>query len=117
MGVAGHDRRCTTYLMGNHVIAERMYRHDPGILLYAPLRTTLYEDHDGQLWFAVAQPSTRFASFGDPEIAAVGAELDGKLADLFATLGIAVPVELTLAAGGAAATRPANRMSSTTRST
>ncbi len=29
MRVAGHDRRCTTYLMGNHVIAERTYSHDP----------------------------------------------------------------------------------------
>jgi uncharacterized protein (DUF302 family) len=95
MRVAGHDRRCTTYLMGNHLVAERMYRHDPGIMLYAPLRVTIYEDHDGRLWLAVDQPSTRFASFGDPEITAVGAELDGKLADLFTTLGIAVPAELT----------------------
>jgi len=95
MRVAGHDRRCTTYLMGNHVVAERMYRHDPGILLYAPLRTTIYEDHDGRVWFAVDQPSTRFSSFGDPEITAVGVELDGKLADLFTTLGVAVPAELT----------------------
>ncbi|WP_311380445.1 FAD-binding protein [Arthrobacter sp. ISL-72] len=34
--VAGHDRRCTTYLTGNHTIAERMYRHNP-----ADLSTTL----------------------------------------------------------------------------
>jgi uncharacterized protein (DUF302 family) len=95
MRVAGHERRCTTYLMGNHTVAERMYRHDPGIMLYAPLRTTIYEDHDDQLWFSVDQPSTHLSSFGDPEIAAVGRELDGKLADLFTTLGIAVPAELT----------------------
>jgi hypothetical protein len=95
MQVAGHDRRCTTYLMGNHVVAERMYRHNPGILLYAPLRVTIYEDHDGRLWISVDQPSTRFSSFGDAEIDAVGVELDGKLADLFTTLGIAVPAGLT----------------------
>jgi uncharacterized protein (DUF302 family) len=95
MQVAGHDRRCTTYLMGNHVVAERMYRRNPGILLYAPLRVTIYEDHDGRLWLSVDQPSTRFSSFGDAEIDAVGVELDGKLADLFTTLGIAVPAELT----------------------
>jgi uncharacterized protein (DUF302 family) len=94
MRLAGHDRRCTTYLMGNHVVAERMYRHDPGVLLYAPLRVTLYEDHDDRLWLSVDQPSTRFSSFGNPEIAAVGEELDGKLADLFTALGIAVPAEL-----------------------
>ena len=94
MRVAGHRNRCTTYLMGNHIVAERMYRHDPGILLYAPLRTTIYEDHDDRLWFSVDQPSTRFSSFGDPEIAAVGVELDGKLADLFTTLGVTAPAEL-----------------------
>jgi uncharacterized protein (DUF302 family) len=94
MQVAGHDRRCTTYLMGNHIVAERMYRHDSGIMLYAPLRVTIYEDQKGQVWLSVDQPSTRFASFGDPEIAAVGAELDGKLAALFVTLGISVPTEL-----------------------
>jgi hypothetical protein len=52
------------------------------------------EDHDDQVWLAVDQPSTRFASFGNPEIAAVGTELDGKLADLLTTLDIAVPAEL-----------------------
>jgi uncharacterized protein (DUF302 family) len=94
MRVAGHGRRCATYLMGNHIVAERMYRHDSGVMLYAPLRVTIYEDHDGRVWLSVDQPSTRFSSFGDPEITAVGAELDGKLADLFTTLGIIVPAEL-----------------------
>jgi uncharacterized protein (DUF302 family) len=94
MRVAGHDRRCTTYLMGNHIVAERMYRHDSGVMLYAPLRVTIYEDHDGRLWLSVDQPSTRFSSFGNPEVTAVGAELDGKLADLFTALGITVPAEL-----------------------
>jgi len=94
MRVAGHDRRCTTYLMGNHIVAERMYRHDPAIMLYAPLRATIYENHDDRAWLAVDQPSTRFASFENPEITAVGTELDSKLAGLFTTLGIAVPAEL-----------------------
>ncbi|HEY6327741.1 MAG TPA: hypothetical protein VI756_00270 [Blastocatellia bacterium] len=29
MGLAGNKLRATEYLMGNHVIAETMYRHDP----------------------------------------------------------------------------------------
>ena len=62
--------------MGNHTVAERMYRHNPGIILSAPLRTTIYEDHDDRLWFTVDQPSTHFSSFSDPEIASVGLELD-----------------------------------------
>ena len=34
--IAGHKARSVVYLMGNHTIAETMYRHDPGIMLYAP---------------------------------------------------------------------------------
>jgi hypothetical protein len=34
-------------LMGNHIIAERMFRHDPSVMLHAPLRTLLYADPDG----------------------------------------------------------------------
>jgi hypothetical protein len=29
MQAAGDDADCVAYLMGNHVIAERMFRHDP----------------------------------------------------------------------------------------
>jgi hypothetical protein len=41
MHAAGDDADCLWYLMGNHVIAERMFRHDPRIMLYAPLRTVI----------------------------------------------------------------------------
>jgi hypothetical protein len=42
MHLAGDSARCSSYLMGNHTIAERMYRHDPGVMLYAPLRTAIH---------------------------------------------------------------------------
>lgn len=35
-------RRATQYLMGNHTIAERMFRHDPAVMLHAPLRTLVF---------------------------------------------------------------------------
>jgi hypothetical protein len=35
MRLAGDAPHCSSYLMGNHTIAERMYRHDPAIMLYA----------------------------------------------------------------------------------
>jgi hypothetical protein len=35
MANAGHSNDCVAYLMGNHVIAEMMYRHDPRAMLYA----------------------------------------------------------------------------------
>ncbi|ETK37732.1 DUF302 domain-containing protein [Microbispora sp. ATCC PTA-5024] len=82
------------YLMGNQTIAQRMFHHDPGVLLYAPLRTTIYEDARGVTRFSFDQPSAQFASFGDPEIAAVGVDLDRKVAALLAHLGVPVPERL-----------------------
>lgn len=93
--IAGHKARSVVYLMGNHTIAETMYGHDPGVMLYAPLRTVLYEDLSGDSHFAIDQPSHHFASFGDPDIAATGRLLDQKLAALLGTLGVAVPDGLT----------------------
>ena len=95
MSLAGDRGRCVEYLMGNHTIAEKMYRYNPAILLYAPLRTAIVEDEHGVTWFTVDQPSTRFASFDTPEIAAVGIELDRKLAALLGILDAPVPTALT----------------------
>ena len=55
MSLAGDSAPCTAYLMGNHTIAERMYRHDPSVMLYAPLRTAI-------LWTPRAGPSSRSTS-------------------------------------------------------
>jgi Domain of unknown function DUF302 len=93
-GVAGHKARAVIYLMGNHTIAETMYRHDPGIMLYAPLRLCLYEDLDGQAHLSIDQPSDQFGSFGDPAITATGELLDEKLSALLRGLGVAVPDSL-----------------------
>ena len=95
MRLAGDRGRCAEYLMGNHTIAQRMYRYDPAILLYAPLRTAIVEDAQGVSWFTVDQPSTRFSSFNTPQIAEVGVELDRKLATLLGYLGAPVPAALT----------------------
>uniref|UniRef100_A0A5Q5BS70 DUF302 domain-containing protein n=2 Tax=unclassified Mycobacterium TaxID=2642494 RepID=A0A5Q5BS70_MYCSS len=48
--VAGSPSRwkATQYLMGNHTIAETMFRHDPSVMVYAPLRTLIYEDPAGR---------------------------------------------------------------------
>ncbi|KHO19130.1 DUF302 domain-containing protein [Mycolicibacterium setense] len=84
---------CSEYLVGNHTIAERMYRHDPGVMLHAPLRTLIYDAGQGTV-LAVDQPSLLFASYGRPEITAVGVELDGLLAVLVELLGAEVPAAL-----------------------
>ena len=94
MQLAGDDADCIAYLMGNHTIAEQMFRYDPRAMLYAPLHTVIWEDSSGQAWFTADQPSTQFDSFGIPEVAKVGVELDRKLAVLLEALGVDVPPSL-----------------------
>ncbi|MFC6085781.1 DUF302 domain-containing protein [Sphaerisporangium aureirubrum] len=94
MRLAGDRLRCVEYLMGDHTTAERMYRHDPAVMLYAPLRTAIHEDAEGTTWFSVDQPSAAFAAFDDPRITAVGVELDHKLAALLEHLDVPVPERL-----------------------
>jgi hypothetical protein len=86
--------QATQYLMGNHTIAERMFRLEPSAMLHAPLRTLLYADTDGDTKLAVDQPSLLFASYDKPEIAAVGEELDALLVGLIELLGGEVPEHL-----------------------
>jgi hypothetical protein len=94
MTLAGHRTRAVTYMVGNNVIVETMYRHNPGVMLYAPLRTEIYEDIAGRVHLSIDQPSSKFASFGDPRISTVGAMLDTKLAELLHLVPLPVPPEL-----------------------
>ncbi|WP_369806924.1 DUF302 domain-containing protein [Mycobacterium sp. 1245499.0] len=50
--------------MGNKLIAETMFRHDPDIILDAPLHTAIYESTSGGVQFSIDQPSTKFDSSG-----------------------------------------------------
>jgi uncharacterized protein (DUF302 family) len=88
LGVAGHRTRAIEYLVGNHVIAETMFRHDPKALLYAPLRMLVYSDSDGNAVFTMDRPSTAFGSLGIAEVTKVGEGLDRKVANLLRVVGV-----------------------------
>jgi hypothetical protein len=88
MTTAGERRPCTAYLMGGRTIAQKIYRQDPAMLLYMPLRTLIYIDSDDRTKFAVDQPSTAFSGFGEPGVAGLGADLDHQLAELLEDLGV-----------------------------
>src|SRR3981081_4606910 len=88
LGVAGHDVKAVEYLLGNHVIAETMFRHDPKALLYAPLRLLVFIDAGGDAIFSLDQPSTAFGSLGIEEVTQVGLGLDDKVAALLHFLGV-----------------------------
>ena len=50
--------KATQYLIGNHTIAERMFRQDPSVMLHAPLRTLMYAAPTGDTGnVASSQPS------------------------------------------------------------
>ena len=65
-----------------------MYRHDPSVMLYAPLRTAIYVDAANRTRFAIDEPHPVFESFASLPIAQVGIELDRKLAALLEALDV-----------------------------
>ena len=86
--LAGHRTRAIEYLIGNHVIAETMFRHDAKALLYAPLRMLVYTDGDGNAIFTMDQPGPAFGSLGIDEVAKVGEGLDRKVVNLLRVIGV-----------------------------
>jgi hypothetical protein len=94
MRLAGDTAEGIFYLMGNHTIAERMYRYEPAVMLYAPLHTMIWEAPGGATRLTFDRPSDQFKSFEVPEVTAVGLELDRKLAALLDHLGLSVPGQL-----------------------
>jgi uncharacterized protein (DUF302 family) len=88
LALAGHTTKAVEYLLGNHTIAETMFRHDPKALLYAPLRVLIYADADGNAVFSMDQPSSAFGSLGIAEVTKVGEDLDRKVANLLRVIGV-----------------------------
>jgi hypothetical protein len=88
LSLAGHTTKAVEYLLGNHTIAETMFRHDPKALLYAPLRLLIYADADGNAVFSMDQPSAAFGSLGIAEVTTVGESLDRKVVNLLRLIGV-----------------------------
>lgn len=89
--LAGDTASGVAYLMGNHTTMERMYRHEPRVLMYAPLHTVIWGDPGGPAHFTVDKPSDQFGSFANPQVTAIGIELDRELAALLEHLKVTVP--------------------------
>ncbi len=89
--LAGDTGSAVAYLMGNHTIMERMFRFEPSVVMYAPLHATIWSRSNGQSFFTIDKPSDQFTSFADWRVAAVGHELDAKLAALLEHLQLRVP--------------------------
>jgi hypothetical protein len=88
LSLAGHTTKAVEYLLGNHTIAETMFRHDPRALLYAPLRLMIYADSEGNAVFSMDQPSAAFGSLGIADVTKVGKSLDRKVVNLLRVIGV-----------------------------
>lgn len=91
MRVGGADIPSSVYLIGDYATAARMFRHDPGTLLYTPLRVELHATRSGGTVLSVDQPSSRLGSFGNNKVTQAGFELDRMLGDLLEELGLPRP--------------------------
>lgn len=96
MSVAGDRSAAIAYLMGNHVTVERMFRHEPRVMNYAPLRVELSQSSGGPVLFTVDAPSDNFGAFDSDVLAAVGTELDSKIGSLLVLLGARGDVKAVL---------------------
>ncbi|MFF3559417.1 DUF302 domain-containing protein [Streptomyces sp. NPDC002574] len=86
--LAGGSTRSMEYWIGNHVIAESMFRHDPRALLYAPLRMLVWSDENGHAVFAMHRSRDEFGSLGNAEVTKVGEELDRHVIELLRLCGV-----------------------------
>jgi hypothetical protein len=94
MSLAGDEWLCASYLMGNHTIAQQMYRSEPRVMNYAPLRVEFTQVPGDAVLFTFEQPSLQFGSFADPTVSEVGYRLDEMLARVLRALGATPPAEL-----------------------
>jgi uncharacterized protein (DUF302 family) len=79
----GRTHASVQYAIGNPLIAKDVSDKAPAICLYTPLRLAVYEAPETQETIvSYNSPASLFGSFGVPEAAEIGVELERKLQDL-----------------------------------
>jgi hypothetical protein len=61
------------YLMGDHTIMEWRHRHEPAVLLYAPLHTVIWSQPGGEAFLSIDKPSDQFTGSAMPMSSCWGA--------------------------------------------
>ncbi|ANW64189.1 hypothetical protein BCA37_11825 [Mycobacterium sp. djl-10] len=64
--------QATQYLMGNPLIDDGLFQHDPSVMLHNPLRALIYADAGGVTQFCVDQPGQQLASYDNAQISTAG---------------------------------------------
>lgn len=91
---AGSTARSVVWMISHHAIAARLYRHDPGAMLYSPLRIEAHTMKRPGTILSFEMPSAQLGGFGVNKITQAGAELDRALGDLIEVLGLPRPSSL-----------------------
>ncbi|WP_251438958.1 hypothetical protein [Microbacterium sp. USTB-Y] len=91
---AGGGARSAVWLIAHHGIAARLFRHDPGTMLYTPLRIEMHTSAAAGTTLSFEAPGARLAGFGVNKITQAGAELDRALGDLIEEIGLPRPAAL-----------------------
>jgi hypothetical protein len=94
MRYAGGSAASIVWLIANHGIAARLFRHDPGAMLYSPIRIEAHTSGAAQTTVSFDVPSAQLRGFGINKITQAGAELDRALGDLLEAIGLARPAAL-----------------------
>ncbi len=88
---AGSPTPSAVWLVVNHGIAARLFRHDPAAMLYSPLRIEAHTTNEPGTILSFDVPSAALRGFGVNKMTQAGAELDRALGDLLEDLGMPRP--------------------------
>ena len=84
LSLAGKPRKAVQYAVGNPLLAIQMIEHVPEVALYAPLRLTVYEGHDGKTFVAYDGFSSLLAQYQHPGVAKIAEIVERTLEALVA---------------------------------
>jgi uncharacterized protein (DUF302 family) len=84
LSLAGKSRKVIQYAVGNPLLAIQMIEHVPEVALYAPLRLTVYEGHNGKTLVAFDRLTSLLVQYRHPEVARVAEVVEQKLEALVA---------------------------------
>src|SRR5262249_18332235 len=82
VSLLGKPKKMVVFLLGNPVLANRMYEANPAIGVYAPLRASIYEDQQGRAHFTYDRPSALLGQFDGAQVRTVAKLLDEKMGAL-----------------------------------
>ena len=79
VSLLGKRKKMTLFLIGNPLLANKLYDRRPETGMYAPLHASIYEDAEGRSHFTYDQPSTLLRQFDDEQIQGIAGILDERM--------------------------------------